>query len=146
MAVSDLGRSVRFYRDTLGLRVSKAVIIEGDYPEKIFNVKGIKLEYAKMRHPGQSVRDEPVFELHCRKAPRFSPSRWRGHIAFTVKDIESEYRRLKKAGVKLISEPVQSPDGRVKICFAYDPDMNMIELMEDRKPGSAHTGGRKRLI
>ena len=53
------------------------------------------------------------------------------HIAFTADNIDYEYKKLKKQGVKFNCPPQISPDGRAKVTFCYDPDNVPIELVEE---------------
>ena len=46
-------------------------------------------------------------------------------LAFTVKDIEKEYEKVKGLGAKIIEPPAKRPWGAVNMSF-YDPDNNMI--------------------
>jgi len=129
--VSNLKRSLKFYRDILGLKVDKILSLKGRYPQTILQKKGIRLTYVKMHSPSQSKNRPPVFELHYWKNPRISPCPGYNHISFTVKDIDDEYKRLTKLGVKFLSPPQEGPQGDTKICFAYDPDKHLIEFVED---------------
>ncbi|MFH1201435.1 MAG: VOC family protein [Candidatus Omnitrophota bacterium] len=131
IVVGDLRRSLRFYRDTLGLKVDKALTLKGQYPETVLNTKGIKLTYVKLRSPNQPKKSAPVFELHCWQRPKISAQKGYNHISFTVGNLDKEYKRLRRLEVRFLSEPTQAPDGKTKICFAYDPDNNLIEFVED---------------
>lgn len=48
-------------------------------------------------------------------------------LAFTVDDIEKEYRRVMELGAKVIEPPKARPWGAVNMSF-YDPDGNIIYL------------------
>jgi len=133
LIVKDLNRSIRFYRDVIGLKVSRVIDIEGEYPQKVLGVKDVKISYAKLSVPGRSGIGGPVLELHCWRRPRVLPKKSFGHISFGVKDIDGEYRRLRRKGVAFISKPLTVPDGHARICFGRDPDGNRIEFIEDRK-------------
>ena len=52
------------------------------------------------------------------------------HIAFTVDDIDKEYRRLSDKGVRFNSPPLVSSDRYGKVAFCRDPDGVFIELVE----------------
>ena len=54
------------------------------------------------------------------------------HICFTVDDIEETYAMMKKQGAEFVSEPVAWPADRGgwTLCFLYDPDGNLIELVQ----------------
>jgi len=130
----NLDKSLKFYRDILGLKVSKILTVEGGYPETALNIKGIRLTYVKMRSPRQPRGSPPVFELHYWERPRMRPEKpGYNHISFTVDDIDRVYKRLHKAGVRCVSRPVKAPEGVTKIFFGYDPDGNLIEFVEELK-------------
>ena len=48
-------------------------------------------------------------------------------LAFTVEDIENEYRKLQALGVRIIEPPTRRSWGAVNMSF-YDPDNNVIYL------------------
>ena len=48
-------------------------------------------------------------------------------LAFTVDDIDKEYRRVLSLGAEIIEEPTARPWGAVNMCFA-DPDGNVVYL------------------
>lgn len=48
-------------------------------------------------------------------------------LAFTVKDIDAEYKKLVKLGAQIIEEPKLRPWGTRNMSF-YDPDKNIIYL------------------
>ena len=128
--VSDLKRSIRFYRDLLGLKVDKVRVVEGEFADATLGRKGVFLEYAKLK-PARWPKGRPTpFELHRWHKPRMKPAPERGHISFTVTDLDREYKRLRKRGVKFISAPRLMASG-TKLCFGYDPDRNLIEFIED---------------
>lgn len=131
VVVRDMRRALRFYRDILGLKVEKVITLKGKHLETIFNKKGIVLRYAKLYAPRQDKRESPVFELHCWKKPKIIARKGYGHISFTVKDLDFEYKRLAKLGVKFLSRPLHSSVTKTKLCFGYDPDGNLIEFIED---------------
>ena len=131
LAVGNLDKSLKFYKDIIGLKVSKMLTVEGEYPEAAFNIKGIKLTYVKMHSPNQAKDSPPIFELHYWERPRTLPKAGYNHISFTVEDLDYEYKRLSELGVKFISRPITAPDSNTKICFGYDPDNNLIEFVEE---------------
>ncbi len=128
--VKNLNRSLKFYRDILGFKVSKITELEGDCPETLLNKRNLKLTYVKLRAPGQPKKSPPVFELHCWKTPRISPKKSYNHISFTVGNIDYMYKKLRKQRIKFISKPIKVAHGYSKICFGYDPDGNLIEFTQ----------------
>ncbi|MEE3497339.1 MAG: VOC family protein [Butyrivibrio sp.] len=53
-------------------------------------------------------------------------------LAFTVDDIENEYRKLQALGVRIIEPPTKRPWGAVNMSF-YDPDNNVIYFKQIKK-------------
>jgi lactoylglutathione lyase len=131
--VKNLDKSLKFYKDILGLKVFKILTVEGKFTEMVFNKKGIKLTYVKLRTKEQSHNKPAIFELHYWHRPKILIKPGYNHISFTVEDLDYEYRRLRSLGVKFISKPIISPDKQTKICFGYDPDRNLIEFVQDLK-------------
>lgn len=133
IVVKDLDRSLKFYRYILGLKVAKIRTVKGRYPESALKIKGLKLTYVKLRTPNQSKNSPPVFELHYWQSPRILPKSGYNHLSFTVENLDEEYKRLKRIGLKFISPPVNSADKKTKICFGYDPDRHLIEFVQELK-------------
>lgn len=48
-------------------------------------------------------------------------------IAFTVEDLEWEYKKVKDMGAEIITEPKKQPWGAYNMSF-YDPDRNIVFL------------------
>lgn len=124
---------MEFYRDLLGFRVFKVLSVKGKFLQRLLGRKGIKLTYAKLYGPNQPENSHPVFELHCWQKPKVLAKANYSHISLTAKNLDYEYRRLSRRGVRFISAPCQSPGRKTKICFAFDPDDNLIEFIEDLK-------------
>lgn len=131
VVVHNMNRALKFYKDILGLKVEKDITLKGRHLEKVFNRKGIVLRYAKLYAPAQHKKGSPLFELHCWIKPKITPKKGYNHISFTVKNLELEYKRLSKIGVRFFSKPLKSPVTNTKLCFAQDPDGNLIEFIED---------------
>jgi catechol 2,3-dioxygenase-like lactoylglutathione lyase family enzyme len=147
LATADMARFLHFYRDLIGL----SLIGEGHsqpgntWFEVVVGLKGAQVHSAQLR--GGNVFIEVFQYKHPVPAqgpvPRPCDVGIR-HICFDVTDIESEYERLKSAGVEFISEPQTMGNHRVKAVYARDPDNNIVELQEIL-PGSrvdkAHVHG-----
>ena len=55
-------------------------------------------------------------------------------LAFTVDDIENEYRKVQALGVRIIEPPTKRPWGAVNMSF-YDPDNNVIYFRQFQEEG-----------
>ena len=136
IVVSDMERSLKFYRDLIGLKVVKDFSEKGDYIDSILGLSGVHLRMVKLvtddgsmiellqylSHPNQPPIKSGICDLGC------------SHVAFTVDNIDEEYRRLSEKGVKFNCAPYISPDGYAKVTFCHDPDGTSIELVEVLSP------------
>lgn len=98
--VSDLARSVSFYRDLLGLRVG-------------FELEGTMAEF------------EEVSLVLDQRRPDALPS----HVTLgvSVEDVDSVYEELVERGVE-IAEPLQDRPWGVRNFYVRDPDGYLIEF------------------
>lgn len=119
LIVKNLNQAIKFYTKNFGLRVVVKDILTGDYPITLFGISQIKINYAKI----SDKKGNTIELLESNRALR-------PHIAFTVKDVNKVYKKLKKT-VIFISPPIKAPDYPVKICHLYDMDLNEIEIVED---------------
>lgn len=111
--VSNLERSIAFYRDVIGLPFRFA---SESYAE--FATEGAKFSlFARSHLPG----------LIGREAPRGEVPWPQGEVAFFVEDVDAEHERLAAAGVRVLAPPTDRPWGERTLHLA-DPDGNVVEL------------------
>lgn len=135
LVVKDLERSLSFYRDLLGLELAARSREQGQYIESLVGIPGAVLEWAKLRIPGGHMVELLQYfshpspaspeELGCANRPGCS------HLALTVSDIDTLFETLVLAGFKCNNAPQPSPDGKVKVMYAHDPDGIIVELVEE---------------
>ena len=114
--VRDLQRSLRFYRDVLGLEP--------------FGLE----EYHRAERTIVSLRVTPTFILHLSPDPSFVPGSTGGydHLALVVEktDTEALERHLRTSGVEVERrlEGVVEAQGEGEALYVRDPDGYLIEL------------------
>ena len=114
--VNDLERTVKFYRDVLGL----------EEVGRHKSPRGSELVFMK------APASEELIEL-C-SYPASGPVQVQPdltHLAFQVDDLEAFARELEKKGVKLSDGPTKSSTGSV-FAFVDAPDGYEIELIQRR--------------
>ena len=114
--VSDMDKSVYFYRDILGMKVV----------EQKTSPRGSKLVFLKF--PDMDC------ELELCSFPdsgNVNVPEDLVHLAFEVDDLERCIERLKVAGVLITEGPIESSNG-TRFIFTEDPDKYEIELMQYR--------------
>lgn len=141
IVVTELERSVRFYTELLGLRVTRRAHLEGAWIEQVAGLKGVRADVVYVQPPGGGPRIE-LIQYHAPAGvvlPACALPHTAGlrHIAFRTADMDETYRRLREAGVVFIGAPaavpgqvVQHDAGRKRLCYFHDPDGVILELAE----------------
>ena len=135
--VSDLDRSVAFYRDLLGMELVR-ISERKDLPsyDRILGYDEAHLKIAILRHPVNEFILELVQYVHPAVEARPQENRYLGasHVAFEVDDVDAIHAQLKKAGFGSINPPTDvDRDGVVvaRAMYALDPDGISIEMFQE---------------
>jgi len=133
IVISNLEKSLHFYRDLLGLKIQRDMLEGGEFIDNISNLKNVNVRTIKMSADDGNLVELLWYKSHPRKSKGAKEICATGvsHIAFTVENIDYEYKRLKEKGVKFHCSPKVSPDGKAKVTFCHDPEGNLIELVEE---------------
>jgi len=135
ITVSDLDRSMSFYRDVLGYEVSVPVQVSGALFDKVTGVPGCVIDVAFARGAGHTL------ELLCYREPlarrpstlrACDPGFW--HLCLKVRDIERVVDAIRAAGFESLSDIQTAPDAPVaglRVVYARDPDGVVLELIEE---------------
>ncbi len=114
VSVSDLDRSVAFYRDTLGIPFLFQV---PGQPMAFLDCDGVRLYLGKPESP--EFRSNAV-------------------LYFRIDDIDEAYAMLSERGVRFVDEPhliAHMEDHDLWMTAFRDPDDNPLVLMEERRNG-----------
>src|SRR3989344_967420 len=131
IVVSDLDKSLHFYRDLLGFEIVKDKLESGNYIDSVLSLKNASVRTIKMKAPDGNLIELLYFKSHPKKPENtYITGLGCSHIAFTVDNVEKEYKRLLGEGIKFNSSPEASPDGYAKVVFCRDPKGAWIELVE----------------
>ena len=140
ISVTDMERSLVFYRDLLGFELIYDALRE-NLPEydRIMGLQDVRVRIAMLRTPRPAPGREAMIGLlqflnpppraHCADVfdQGFST------IAVETNDIDADFRRLRKAGVESLSSVVQIVRGGravAKAVYVLDPDGLRIELYQ----------------
>ena len=128
ICVSDLERSLTFYRDGLGFQ--EGPTFEIDYP--IAEMSGDVRLISKFLHSGDLRIELLAFKA---PAPFGKPSASRNqlgltHLSFSVDDLDAAADRLVRFGGTIIEGTRSTPENAIHIIFLADPDGTRIELMK----------------
>jgi catechol 2,3-dioxygenase-like lactoylglutathione lyase family enzyme len=125
VSVSDIDRSVAFYRDVLGAVFLFQV---PGQPMAFFDLAGVRLYLGKPESP--EFRSTPV-------------------LYFSVEDVDEAYSTLARRGVEFADAPHvvhRTEESELWMAFFRDPDGTNLAIMADRPvAGSAPTQPGSRL-
>ncbi len=109
----NLAQLEAFYSQVLGLPVARRW---DDVGIVFIYLGGVMIELIDSKHAPEAESAPGAFE----------------HLALQVDDVDSAYAELAAKGVRMRSEPENFKG--VRIAFFYDPDGNLLELVEDPRP------------
>jgi lactoylglutathione lyase len=118
LRVGDLERSLRFYRDVLGMRCLRRT----DYPSGRFTLAFVGY--------GDEASHTVIELTHNWDTDRYDLGNAFGHLALGVEDIYGTCADLKAKGAKVVREPGPMKHGGSEIAFIEDPDGYKIELIQ----------------
>jgi len=138
VGVRDMERSLRFWRDALGLRVKLDTVeelpgVSGGAPAR--KRRAAYLGWSEGRHESFVVLDQPLsIEPSGEPARLFQTGLH--HFSFWVDDIAQAVARVRAAGFEVLFDPAEgdtiaygeAPGGRVLTTFLRDPDGNYVQL------------------
>ncbi len=140
--VSDLERSLHFYRDLLGCQVIATQEKRGGYLAEIVGYPDAHVRMAHLRAP----ETDHIIELfeYVTPEPEERPLEPRNvgitHVCFLVTDLKAIYERLLDGGVEFYSAPVEIDTGINTggwALYLRDPDEVTVELFQrPATPGS----------
>ena len=140
LVVSDLERSIHFYRDVLGLHFQDEIFMEGEATEKIFGHANCSARVAYLN--GDDNNKMPPIELIEFQNPRvksnnagdlFSTSI--AEVCFYTDHIDEIYHTLIAHQVVCLSEPQyfdfsDQRIGKSKAIYFKHPDGIILEMMQ----------------
>ncbi len=114
--VMDLDKSIAFYRDRLGLKLTRRLEVKENNAAIAFleDPDGSAIELTHWRDKKQLVEGDNF-----------------DHIARGVKDMKPTIESLRALGTVIAMEPFRLKGGAHQIAFIKDPDGNWLELIEE---------------
>ncbi len=133
--VSDLDRSIAFFRDALGFEVTSKAPRNPEVVSKITGISGTDMLIAFVRGPGHSL------ELIQYLGPKEGRGRVRSlpcdvgfsHVAFDVDDIDAAIAAAAKHGVVPVGEVAvidQGPNAGGRVAYLRDWDGVTVEFIQ----------------
>jgi diaminopimelate decarboxylase len=135
VTVGDLDRSLKFYRDLLGIPLIERGEAAGGSVAEITGFPGARVFWADLALPGRQTL-ELLEYVEPRGSPRDGGTNDPGaaHVSIAVDDAQAFHERLVNAGVIVRSDPVLIEDdgdwSGVRCFYAVDPDGFTVEILE----------------
>ena len=134
IVVDDMDYQLKFYRDILGLEVYYDQIENSQWINTLLNLgENCYAHIIKLGKDNKILVELISFREWIYKDPNIKPANEIGitHLSLEVGgSLTNLFYFMDRKGVKFISSPKTSPDGKVKVCFCYDFENNLIELVE----------------
>jgi catechol 2,3-dioxygenase-like lactoylglutathione lyase family enzyme len=135
ITVTNLERSLAFWRDVLGFELSHCAQQQGELAAEITGVPGAEISLAVLKTPtGHKIELleylAPADRRHLCPRPCDVGS---VHIALTVDDLDAVLSAIESFGWKAAGEPqtLQSgPNAGKRVVYVRDPDGATIEFMQ----------------
>ncbi len=136
--VSDMDRSIAFYRDVLSFRPVSDVEVDGPEYDRLWGMFGVRARVVRMQLGRQQLELTEFLappDLRPIPMPSFSNDLWFQHAAIVVRDMEEAWTRLRRHHVRLISPRPQTIPGSnpaaagIQAVKFRDPDGHNLELL-----------------
>jgi len=138
--VSDIERSIAFYRDLLGFEMIHRQEQDNAYTRQLVGYPDAHLKVVQFAVPGQprglSSHDLELVEYVRPRGTRGDTNICNpgaAHLAIVVGDMREQYERLVAAGVDFVSSPnaiTAGVNAGGYTCYFRDPDAIMLELVQ----------------
>ena len=138
LVVGDMQSMLTFYRDLLGLRLTKQATIRGPWIEAVTGLAQADADVVFLEAPAGPRIELIQYRTPDRPRPGgLSNPNTKGlrHIALRVTDLDVMVAALRRSGVKLLSEVQQVPAAQVdyanqrkRLVYCLDPEGNLLEL------------------
>ena len=134
LTVSNLDRSVAFFRDVLGFEVSEKVVVQGEFFEKLTGVEGCVIAVVYVSAPGHTIELLQYEKPDDRRLSDLRPcDTGFVHMSFAVTDIDAVVEAIKKGGFEPINPPLtqtKGPRTGARAVYTRDPDGIVFEFQQ----------------
>jgi catechol 2,3-dioxygenase-like lactoylglutathione lyase family enzyme len=135
ITVSNLERSLAFWRDVLGFELSHTAHQKGEFAQEITGVEGAEIKLAVLKTPGgHKIELLEYLAPRDRRRPNLRPCDVAFvHIALLVDDLEAVLDKISASGWKAAGNPqilTKGPNAGKRVVYVRDPDGTTIELMQ----------------
>lgn len=143
ICVSDLERSVRFYRDGLGFEELSRLKVEGAESERLLNIAGGELQAVYLERDGTRIELLYYPVAGHQRGDNPCPMNRLGltHLSLRVESVDGTIEAVEHTGGRRLADTrIDNKAWHTSAIFVIDPDGLRIELLEapgdpNRLPG-----------
>jgi catechol 2,3-dioxygenase-like lactoylglutathione lyase family enzyme len=142
ICVSELERSVIFYRDVLGFEEVSRLQMQGAVTERLLDIAGGELQAVYLKNCGTVIEllYYPAAGHIAVDVPRPMNRLGLTHISLTVADPDAVAQAIAQSGGTILEQTRFAHEGVTKALFVTDPDGMRIELVRGRSDTNATPG------
>lgn len=132
LCVTGMDRMVSFYEELPGLKKTDDFTMCGKFLDTVQGKTGMDYRIVKFCSPDGTIIELLEDRGHVVEPQKRNCLQAAGlrHFAFEVDDVDGFYKKIVEKGYRVISEPCTSDDGSMRLFFLYDPEQNLIEIMQ----------------
>lgn len=130
--MSDLERSLAFYRDALGFREVSRLEVDGPETDRLLDLGGVRLRAVYLERDGARI-ELLKFDAPGETAPGPHPINRLGltHLSFRVESLDDAIAAVAAAGGRPLPDSrIENPRFRTAAIFVTDPDGLRLELLQ----------------
>jgi catechol 2,3-dioxygenase-like lactoylglutathione lyase family enzyme len=134
ITVSNLERSLAFWRDVLGFELSHRAHHTGELASEATGVPGAEISIAVLKGYGHKIELLEYLAPADRKQVEVRPCDVGSvHVAFIVDDLDAVVSAVAASGWKAVGKPQtlkSGPNAGKRVVYVRDPDGTAIEFMQ----------------
>ena len=133
ICVTDLERSIEFYRDRLGFQYLSRIHVAGEPSDTLLSLRAVDLHAAYLERDGLRIE---LLYYASPKSPAADHPRPMNEVGFThlslrISDLDGLVSELRRRGVRVVDETkIDIPMVEAAAVMIQDPDGLTIELVQ----------------
>ena len=142
ITVSNVERSLAFWRDVMGFELSHTAHQKGELAKEITGVEGADIKLAVLRTPGGHKIEllEYLAPADRKRATLRACDVGSVHVAMLVEDLDAVLAQIGASGWRAAGKPqtlTKGPNAGKRVVYVRDPDGTTIELLQIAKESSS---------
>jgi catechol 2,3-dioxygenase-like lactoylglutathione lyase family enzyme len=134
ITVSNIERSLAFWRDVLGFEPSHRAYHTGELASEVTGVPGAEISLAVLKGHGHKIELLEYLAPKDRKHVDLRPCDVGSvHVAFTVENLDSVLNAIAASGWRTAGKPqtlCSGPNAGKRVIYVRDPDGTTLEFMQ----------------